>query len=126
MPAKNAESRLIDALSSLKRAAHIENLRDMPDHLNEGNCFVFTSSKESMELLENVLAQALSSNHTPDYWRKHPGQGVQEEIESRIIEDWGIFEISFPASDNTCQMLAERIEDYAKNLTDPDRIKRSR
>ena len=126
MPAKNAESRLIDAISSLKRATHIENLRHMPDHLNEGHCFVFTSSQESVEALKDILAQALSSNHTPSYWRTHPGQGPHEKIEADSSQEWGIFGMSFPASENACQMLAERIENYTKKLIAPDHIKHSR
>jgi hypothetical protein len=113
---KKSSERLLDAISSLKRAAHIENLRDMPDHFNKGNCLVFAGSQESADLLQDILGQALAS--------PHPGAGLK--IETETSEDWGIFGLAFPASENTCQTLAERIESYTGKLVAPDHVKRSR
>jgi len=123
MPAKKASDRLLGAIGSLKRAAHIENLKHLEDHWKNGECIVFTGSQDSNAILHNLLVQALSSNHTPDYWRTHPGQGLHEKIDASE-HDPDIFQIIFPAAENSCQILAEQIEDVTKTLIAPD--KRSR
>ena len=123
MPAMKATDRLLDAISSLKRAAHIQNLKHLSDHCRDGECIVFTGDQNSSTLLHNLLVQALSSNHSPEYWRKHPGQGVQEKIVSEEHE-YDIFQTVFPAEEKSCQVLAERIENVTKTLIAPE--KRSR
>ena|ERR1700678_29853 len=111
MPAKDAPSRLIDAISSLKRAAFIENIPHMPDRWKDGECIVLTNSKDSCDILRNLLAQAFS------------GQGPKFEVMEQ--DEYDIYQIKFPASENACQILAEQVQNLTKTLIAPDH-KRSR
>jgi hypothetical protein len=122
MTAKKSSDRLLDAISSLKRAAQIPNLKHLEDHWKDGECIVFTGDRNSGTILHNLLVQALSAGHSSDYWRKHPGQGLHQKIDASDDDD--IFQIIFPAEEKSCQVLAERIENVTKNLIAPE--KRSR
>jgi hypothetical protein len=119
MPAMKATDRLLDAISRLKRAAHIENLKHLEDHWRNGECIIFTGTQASCDILENLLTQALSARHSPEYWREHPGQKPHEKIEASE-HDYDIFQIKFPVSEKSCQILAGKIEDLTETLIASD------
>ena len=125
MPAKKATSRLIDEISSLKRAAHIENGGAFLDRYKGGECSIFTNSKESSDILHNLLVQAFSSGHTESYWREHPEEALHEKVKIHENDEWCLYEIKFPVSENTAQIRAEQIQNLTKTLIAPDH-KRSR
>jgi hypothetical protein len=110
MPAIKDTDRLIDAISSLKRAAFIENVLPGTDHWKDGQCVIYTETKDSSDILKNLLGQAFSPGHLPPI--------AQTEHEHEI------FEIRFPVSRNSCKMLTEQVEKLTQKLIAPDQTRR--
>jgi hypothetical protein len=73
--------------------------------------------------MANLLRQAFSQGHSPEYWSKHPNDGVRAQIEVKEGEgfDWIV---RFPASEATSNVLAEKIEKLTQTLIAPDRTVR--
>ena len=118
------EKRLLEAISSLKRAAGIAGL--VNDCIVDGKCRVFTEGIHGEgEHLLNVLNQALMLGHTPQYWRKRPGKGLHDQLEIKE-RDCDLWEVSFPVSESTCNLIADRIQKMTQILIGPDIIRRTR
>lgn len=132
MPPKKGTQSLIDAVSSLKRAAHIENTPYPHDSVGKAVdmpgkefCWAYTGSGESAEILANLLRQAFSQGHSPAYWSKHPNEGERAQIQ--VVEGEGFdWLVRFPASEATSKILAEKIEKLTQALIAPDRPSKDR
>jgi hypothetical protein len=114
---KRQESKLLDAIGTLKRAAGIED-HWLRDEVVGGECCVRTKSEESFQILHNLLGQALSQGHTADYWRKRPGQRPHEQMGNARLE-LDVFLIGFPVTAATCNLVTERIQKLAQKLVAP-------
>jgi hypothetical protein len=115
MPAKKSSDRLLDAISSLKRAAHIEHdAWTEKDALKGDQCHIYTGSEESLNILHNLIVQAFEIGKP-----KVPKE-IIADVEDYNHDGLEIFRVSFTASQNTRDLLAEKIEQMTAKLIAPD------